>query len=174
MAESKIAQIINDCIVRSNGSDRILGIATVTLPEVKNKTENVSAMGTLAEMEVVIKGQMEAMSATIKFTNLSKDVMALGESIDISIKGQIQLADPEANGAPATQGFEAILKGTKKSRKFGELAPASKAEMEIEMTVTYFELKIEGEIIQKIDVFNYTWEENGKDLLETLKRNLGL
>lgn len=170
--DSKYSEVINDCLVKSNGSDKVVGTASVTLPDLVNKVETMAAMGVLGDTEAVIKGQLESMTTTIKFTNIGKNVSLVTDDVDLNIRAAIQVKNPET-GKAEIQALEANVRGTVKSFKPGEIAKASKAESEKEIATTYFELTIDGEKIVKIDKLTYVYEIGGKSILDDIKKAMG-
>lgn len=168
----EISQIINDSLIKTNGTNKLIGTASVTLPELITKTESLSVMGTLGEQEAAIRGHMEAMNCTIKFNNISKNVKYITEDVDLNIRAAIQCQDTETNKI-VYQTLEVNLKGARKSFKPGEIAKASKAETEIEIAVNYYEMKIDGEEILKVDQGNYIYSINGQSIVEEIKRAIG-
>lgn len=171
--DSKISQIIADAVVRKNGTDKIIGIAEVSLPEINNKSETMSVMGTLGEINAIVKGHMEAMEATIKFNNITRNINLIDQYPDLNIKAINQVLNPETS-QPEDQEIEVVLRGTRSGNNYGTIAKGTKAESEIKMSVTYFELIIDGETIDKIDVLNYIWINNGVDLLASARSMLGI
>lgn len=170
--ESKYSEIINDCLVKANGSDKLVGTASVTLPDLVDKVETMAAMGTLGDVEAVIKGQLEAMTTIIKFTNIGKNIALVTEDVDLNIRAAIQVKNPET-GKAEIQAVEANVRGIVKSFKPGEIAKASKAETEKEIATSYFDLTIDGEKIVKIDKLAYVYEIGGKSILDDIKKAIG-
>lgn len=166
--------VINNCIVRKNG-DILVGIASCTLPEVVKKMETLTGAGLGGDIEIPIEGQFEAMSASIKFTNICKGmILEDGKVMEINIKAALQEADTETHETGATVRMSASMKGRVKSLKPGDVAPGTKAEAEIEMTVTYYKLEIDGKELFEIDKFNNIARINGKDLAQPIRSALDL
>lgn len=170
--DSKYAEIINDCLIKANGSDKLVGAASATLPDLVNKVETMTAMGTLGDIESVVKGHLETMTTIVKFTNIGKNIGLITEDVDLNIRAAIQVKNPET-GKAEIQALEANVRGTVKSFKPGELAKAAKAESEKEIATSYFELIIDGEKIVKVDKLNYIYEVYGKSIVDDIKKAIG-
>lgn len=170
--DSKFSEIIVDCLVKANGSDKLFGAASVTLPDLVNKIETMAAMGTLGDIESVIIGQLETMTTVIKFNNISKNIALITDDVDLNIRAAIQVKNPET-GKSEIQALEANVRGTVKSFKPGEIVKASKAESEKEIATTYFELTIDGEKIVKVDKLTYVYEVKGESILNDIKKAIG-
>ena len=41
------ATVIEDAIIRLNGTDELVGIANITLPDIEHKTETISGLGVI-------------------------------------------------------------------------------------------------------------------------------
>ena len=108
---AKIPGVVNNVIVRANGDKKLLGIASLSLPEVVQKTETISVMGMLGEVEMPIIGHLENMTATIKFSNISSELEGFFESgVDIVPSASRQALDQQ-NSLPSNSHVEAVIKG---------------------------------------------------------------
>ncbi|MGL4866228.1 MAG: phage major tail tube protein [Cetobacterium sp.] len=169
---AKIPGVVNNVIVRANGDKKLLGIASLALPEVVQKTETISVMGMLGEVEIPLVGHLENMTATIKFSNISSELEVFFESgVDIVASASLQELDQQTS-LPTTTPLEAVIKGMPKSVKLGDLAAAAKAESDIELIVTYFKLSIGGKEIVEADKTNFIFNINGKDMLKNIRSDL--
>ncbi|WP_297407446.1 phage major tail tube protein, partial [uncultured Cetobacterium sp.] len=71
-----IPALIQECSVKIEGNEKILGIASFKMPEISFKEEEINVLGLGAHKEVLI-GQPEAMATTIKFLGLDKAALKL-------------------------------------------------------------------------------------------------
>lgn len=170
----KLPGVINNCIIRKNG-DVIVGAGSATLPEINKKIETLTGAGLGGDIEIPIEGQFEAMTANIKFTNICNGmILEDGKVMEINIKAALQEADTETHETGEIKTLSASMKGRVKSLKPGEVAPGTKAEAEIEMTVTYYKLEIDGKELYEIDKLNNIGRINGNDLAQAVRSALDL
>lgn len=169
-----IPAVINNCVVRKNG-DILVGIASVTLPELSKKTETFEGAGTAGPIEIPIRSLYEAMTTTIKFTNINKNIdLEDGNVIDLNIKAALQEADKQSHNTEKIVKLSSSMKGMIKSMKPGDVSAGGKAETEMEMSVTYYKLVIDGKEIFEIDKFNNVCRFNGNDLAADIKKALDM
>lgn len=170
----RLPGVINNCIIRKNG-DIVIGAGSCTLPEVNKKIETMTGAGLGGDIEIPIEGQFEAMSANIKFTNICEGmVVEDGKVMEINVKAALQEADTESHETGEVKILSASMKGRVKSLKPGDIAPGTKAEAEVEMTVTYYKLEIDGKELYEIDKFNNIGRINGTDLAQAVRNALDL
>lgn len=169
---AKIPGVVNNVIIRTNGDKKLLGIASLALPEVVQKTETISVMGMLGEIEIPLIGHLENMTTTVKFSNISSELEGFFESgVDIVASASLQELDQQTS-LPTTTPLEAVIKGMPKSIKLGDLAVAAKAESDVELVVTYFRLSIGGKEVVEADKTNFILNINGKDMLKNIRSDL--
>lgn len=169
-----IPGVINNCIFRKNG-EVIIGAGSCTLPEITKKTESFEGAGLGGTIEVPIEGQFEAMTANIKFTNICPGIILEdGKVMEINVKAALQDIDTETHETGIIKMLSASIKGRVKSLKPGDIAPGAKAESEIEMSVTYYRLEIDGKEIYEIDKLNCVTRINGTDIVNTIRSALDL
>lgn len=166
--------VINNCIIRKNG-DVIVGAGSCTLPEITKKTETLTGAGLGGDIEIPIEGQLENMTANIKFSNICEGMMLEdGKVMEINIKAALQEVDTESHETGIIKRMSSSIKGRVKSLKPGDVAPGSKAEAEIEMSVTYYKLEIDGKELYEIDKLNNVCRISGKDIADAVRSALDL
>ncbi len=164
------ASIIEEAIVRIDGSEELVGIATVTIPDIENKTETVSGLGVI-EHDIVLQTAFNSMKMSIKFINRNKNISLPANNINLVIKAQITGVDPETHEW-TEQVATYSIKGKKVKTSGGELGKAIKNETEIELALTYFKEEIDDVLVTEIDVYNRKAQINGIDLYEKVRNNL--
>ncbi|MBR8701460.1 MULTISPECIES: phage major tail tube protein [unclassified Fusobacterium] len=165
-----LASIIEDAIVRLDGSNELVGVATIGLPDIEHKTETISGLGVI-EHDVVLQTAFNAMKMTFKFTNRSKTIALPANNINLVIKAQITGVNPETHEWEEQIATYSI-KGKKIKTSGGELGKAVKNETEIELALTYFKEVIDDVVVTEIDVYNRKAQIDGVDLYEKLRNNL--
>lgn len=163
--------LIKDAIVRKDGTDELVGLATVTLPDVQNKVETVSGLG-VTEYEHVLDTVFDAMSLVLKFTGMTKVVnFSKGKTVSLIIKIASSGLNDETH-EEEMQVSTISIKGRVKRRTGGEVGVATKNEPEIEIALTYYKYQIEDEVIAEIDTLNKIAILDGEDLRSPLKSKL--
>lgn len=158
-----IPSLIKDCSVKINGSDKIIGIAEFSIPEVTYKEEEINVLGIGAYKEVM--GSMpEAMGTTIKFLGLHKTALRLkaGKGVNLVLAAAIQVLDENDNLSEIAMFTN--VRGTIKSHKFGVVGSNGKLEPEIEINLTYFKIEVDGDVLYEIDQKNKIMIIDGEDL----------
>ena len=163
--------LIKDAIVRKDGTDELVGLATVTLPDVQNKVETVSGLG-VTEYEHVLDTVFDAMSLVLKFTGMTKVVnFSKGKTVSLIIKIASSGLNDETH-EEEMQVSTISIKGRVKRRTGGEVGVATKNEPEVEIALTYYKYQIEDEVIAEIDTLNKIAILDGEDLRAPLKNKL--
>ncbi len=163
--------LIKDAIVRKDGTDELVGLATVTLPDVQNKVETVSGLG-VTEYEHVLDTAFDAMSLVLKFTGMTKVVnFSKGKTVSLIIKIASSGLNDETH-EEEMQVSTISIKGRVKRRTGGEVGVATKNEPEVEIALTYYKYQIEDEVIAEIDTLNKIAILDGEDLRAPLKNKL--
>lgn len=159
---------IVDAICRKDGTEELVGLATVTLPDIENSTEEMEGLG-LGKYEEVIGNYFGALTLGLKFTGISKDIkFSQGKTINLIIKAEINTIDDSTHDNN-NQPLAVSVKGKIKKRTGGELGRSVKNEPEIEIALTYYKLEVSGEVIHEIDVFGKIAIIDGEDLYKTTK-----
>lgn len=168
-----IPAVVNNCVVRRNGDDKLLFVGSVTLPDIVKKKQSLEAFGTLGTVEVPIEGQLEPLTLSIKATNINKNIsIEDGDIVDINIKAALQEIDADTGKTNCIVNFSSSVKAMIQEIKMGEMKTGSSAETEITLVCTYYRVTIDGKDIYEIDKLNGKYLVNGKDLLADVNRAL--
>ena len=73
MMNNNIPGLVVDSIVRQEGTEEIVGIATVTLPDIENVTEEISGMG-VDKFNEVLGSEFNPLTFGMKFMGLTSNV----------------------------------------------------------------------------------------------------
>ena len=160
--------VIEDAIIRLNGTDELVGIANITLPDIEHKTEAITGLGVI-EHDEPIPTAFNAMKLQLKFTNRSKDIMfGYGSNVNLTAKAAILVENSETH---ENDEIEAIFsfKGKRIKTSGGDLGKAVKNETELEFSLTYYKEEIQGKVIHEIDVYKRKAVFNGQDLYEKVR-----
>ena len=72
------------------------------------------------------------------------------------------------------RGVMANLTGTVREVDYGTWKPGDKATVKYKMSLLYYKLEVDGQIVHEIDILNYKRIVNGRDLLAGLRAALGV
>lgn len=174
MGKKNIPGALVDAETYINGSNNLAGISEAELPKVEFATVTSEQFGLTAEVEVPLVGHLKKMDFKLKIEHMNETmgVLATDDAIMIELKGASQELDSETHGRKIV-GVYAVIKGLIKSYDGPKMKSGDKMETSVEMSVTYYELKVNGKQIYKIDVFNGILEAGGKSNSE-IRRFLGL
>lgn len=163
--------IIKDAIVRKDGTEELVGIATITIPDIQNKVETVTGLG-VTEYEHVLDTAFDAMSLVLKFSGMTKAVnFSKSKTVSLIIKIAAGGLDDKTH-EEAMEVVTISVKGRVKRRSGGEVGVATKNEPEVELALTYYKYEIEGETITEIDTLNKVAVVDGEDLRAILNNKL--
>ncbi len=167
-----IPGMIVDSIVRQDGTDELVGVATVTLPDVENVTEEVKGLGIDAFNEVV-SNAFGAMTLGMKFTGPTANVgFSKQKTTSLVITSAIATYNKETHEEEQKK-LVCSIKGKLQKRTGGELGKAVKNEPELEFSVTYYKLEIDDVVVYEIDKFNKKAIVDGEDLYSATNSILG-
>lgn len=162
---------IKDVIVRKDGSEELVGIASVTLPDIQNKVETITGLG-ISEYEHVLDTAFDTMSLNLKFSGVTKTVnFSNSKTVSLILKFAASGLDTDSH-EEATQIGTVSVKGRVKKRSGGELGVAVKNEPEVEIALTYYKYELDGAVLTEIDVLNKVAVIDGEDLRATLNNLL--
>lgn len=149
-----------------------LGTAKVSLPDLTQKTIEISGAGIAGSYNSPITGHIDPMTATFTWTNVNESTYQLStpEEHIVDLRAAQQARE---NGEIKTIAIKHVLKMTPTKLAVGELAPASTGDATTEYSVSYFATYIDGKKVSEVDVLNYIYFINGKDYLEEVRKALG-
>ena len=167
-----IPGMIVDSIVRQDGTDELVGVATVTLPDVENITEEVKGLGVDAFNEVV-SNAFSAMTLGMKFIGPTANVgFSKQKTTSLIITSAIATYNKETHEEEQKK-LVCSIKGKLQKRTGGELGKAVKNEPELEFSVTYYKLELDDVVLYEIDKFNKKVIIDGEDLYSATNNILG-
>lgn len=155
MARNKIPVALIDAETYINGSNDLAGISEVELPKIEYDTVTTEQMGMTAELDVPLMGHFKKLEAKIKLDCMDGSVGRLnnGESIFIECKGAAQTMNKSTHGADV-YGIDATFKGLIKVIEGPKMKASGKMESSIDLSLTYYNLSIDGKTIVEVDVLN--------------------
>ena len=157
------------------GTD-LLGIATLEMPQIQYITETLNGSGLAGEIESPVIGLTQSMSCKMSFTSATPDVF---DTLDWTLQplfecySALQFAD-ETSGIRDSIGYRINMIGRPKSMSLGSLEQGKKHGNEEELELTRLEILLDGKEKLLIDKLQFIHRDNGKDLLQKVRRQMGL
>ena len=150
------------------------GMAEVTLPEISTITEELKGAGINGTLNSPYAGHIEAMSLSLNFRTVTKEVLKLAEprNHQIDLRASQQQFDAVAGMFKQTAIKHVLIVMPTKFNP-GKLAIAASAESTAEFSVSYFATFIDGVKVLEIDILNFIYFINGVDYLADVKKALG-
>lgn len=168
------AQSINYEIYDTKGN-RLLGTATVDLPELKAMTNEVSGAGVAGKIDMPTIGMLESLVVGLNWRSINQIFAELSvqKAVDLLIYNAEQLYD-HINGKIPVQQIKISLRGIPKNGTLGKLAPGEQTDSKNEIEVIYLSIDADKVNILKFDKINYFYVVNGVDYLKETRAALNL
>lgn len=151
-----------------------LGVVDVELPNFEPLTETIKGAGINGESAAPVIGHFGSQTTKLTWRTLSVEATKLAEPKvhTLDFQGNQQLFDP-------LKGYvnqEVVVKTRCVPLNFtpGKFAVASATETANEFEVHYIKILIDGKATIEFDKFNSVYKVNGKDMMEEVRKNLGL
>lgn len=145
-------------------------LAELELPAVKIKTQEVTALGLYGATEV--PAGIEKMEAKFKFNAIYPDAWKHENphrTCRLTVKSDMQVVS--AAGVSENVPVVATIAGLFKEMPTGAIKPQERLEAEHLMTVSYYKLEVNREVVWEIDVFNNIFRHFDQDLLREFNAN---
>lgn len=142
----------------------------VTLPDVKNKTVDATAMG---DLSVPVIAQFKNMEATIHHigADLGLANMLAQETLELEIRWAEQIM--KEGGAQSTVGCKAFLTGFPASAVPQiTVKPGEAVDVEVPYTITGYKMVKDGTTLWDINRLSQKLEINGKDYFKSMNELL--
>jgi P2 family phage contractile tail tube protein len=147
----------------------------ITVPEVKIKTQEQKATDMIGTRR--LPGlSLDPLEATFKAQGFNTDFHALTANpfSEVGLQVRSNQLTARGQGRAACAAVKLELKGWFSSAKEGALKQGEGAQCEYKMEVHAMKLTVDGRDVKEIDVDNYIWKVDGKDLLADFRKNLGI
>ena len=168
-----VDQLVTNYAVYEDAVD-YLGIAEVEFPELSALVEEISGAGIAGNVEAVVIGHLEAMTATFNFNTVSDAAIKLSEprihNIDCRVAQQVHNT---RTGQTTQEAVKHIMRTMPKTFSPGTAAVASPAEASGEHAVYYYAIWKNGKKVTEVDPMNFIFMVNGVDYLKDVRKALG-
>lgn len=169
----KVDQLVNNFAVYEDGIDYI-GIAEVEFPELSMLVEEIKGAGLSGNIEAVVIGHFEAMTAKFSFRTVTAAAVKMNEPRIHSLDCRVSQQGYNSNSVKHQQeAIKHILQTMPKKLTVGKAAVASTADASGEHAVYYYAMYRNGKKETEIDPVNFICMINGVDYLAEVRKALG-
>lgn len=169
-----IPEVVNDFNVYKDGT-KLIGVSSeVELPELEAITETISGAGILGELDTPATGQFGSTSMTVPFSNLHEDLFELIDPtspVNLTLRGSQQCIDP-STGTTDYYPVKIVVRGKAINITMGNFKKGGKGEPEVELSLSYFKVDINGTTGVELDKLNSVFIVNGTDMLAKIKKQI--
>lgn len=168
-------QLINFEVFHGINGNRLLGIATVDLPEIKGSTVELTGAGVSGKVDFPTIGFPESLTITLNWRSINSDLteLAVQKAVDLVLYGAEQLYD-HSTGKISPQQVKINLRGIPKTLTLGKFEPSANTDSKNEIELIYFKATAGGSEIIEFDKLNYTYRVNGTDYLAETRSVLNI
>lgn len=151
-----------------------LGIAKATLPNLSFLVQAMSGSGIAGNVEAVMVGQMDSMSLSLDWRNLTNESASLMTPVrhSIELRVALQVEDP-VKGTVEIRNVKHVFTVMPKTMTGGQIAPASTGDAGSEYAVRMWAFYIDGKEQHYLDPFNSICRVAGKDYCAPVRKALG-
>lgn len=156
------------------GTTELLGTANAELPGLEYITESLSGLGIAGELETPVMGHFKSLTFKLVWNVPNRQAMSLLRSTThhLEVYASLQFHDA-GSGEQESEPVKVVLRGMPKKVGVGKLEPAKRMEPDTELECSYIKMWIGGEVVLEIDKFNFIANIMGRDMLESVRRDLG-
>ena len=156
------------------GSTTLYSLCDIEMPSIEMETVDVKGAGIGGTFAAPVPGNFDSFEIKMKHRLISEDQAKIfrHNSISLACYGNQEVIDP-STGSLNQQQVKILVSGIPKSYNLGTFEPSTALETEVTLEVWRLELILNGTTRLKIDKFNYIFEVDGIDEMQTIRRNLG-
>lgn len=151
-----------------------LGISSAVMPSINYITQQITGAGISGNIDAVLIGMVDAMSTTLNFRSATDSAVTLLKPEKHTL--DLRVAEQHWNTMNTERNVVAdkyVMVCVPKNFAPGTVAPASLADTNLEMSVTYYAGYRDGKKLWEIDPFNYICNIGGTDYMADVRKALG-
>lgn len=170
-----IPEVVNDMRVYLSGADDMIGCKELKMPDLAALIASVEGIGIAGKIEAPIEGHFDSLEAELTWqlpTKTSTRLVA-GKTVSLDAYADLQSYDG-GNSEYAHESYHVVLRGRVKSHKPGTMKAGSAMESTTTIECHYIKISIGDTELCEIDKFGYKSVVNGVDLLEQVRKNIGM
>ena len=158
-----------------DGGNRLLGMASIELPEISFLTSEVSGAAISGKLDVPVTGATESLELNLKWRTLYKDAVKYlrHNVVNLSARAALQNYD-SSKGEVKISPLRVDFRGRVKGVELGSLKPAEQMESSTKIECDYLKITVDGNVTALVDKYNYRYEVNSVDFMSDVRHALGL
>ncbi len=176
MAVNKVPEVINDMRAYMDGSaDDMIGVKEVELPEFASLTAEVTGIGLAGKVDAPVEGHFDGMETKLTWQLPTKTAARLigGKTVSLELYADKQYFD-SGSDAYVHEQYRVAIRGRVKSHSPGSFKAGEATDSETTIETHYIKIDIGGSTVCEVDKYGYKCVIDGVDLLETVRKNLGM
>lgn len=156
------------------GSTRFMGVATIDLPELKYRTQELTGTGVTGAVKMPARNSLESMTVTLHWRSMTAWAARLTEqrAHDIALYGAVNRYD-SIKGTMGVLPVKIEFRGLPLTTTTGKFAPNEFMDSATEFEVTMLRITIDGAIEFQMSKFHGTFEVHGVNYVNDLGAALG-
>lgn len=161
-----IPEKVNEFNAYLDGTKMIGVAASITLPEINQKSSTLTGADLGGEIDSPTVGQFESMEQEIQFNVLYSSAMDLFkplETVNLTFRAAQQVYDK--TGGYAFKGLRIVEVGRVKKINPGKLEKGEAMEASVTIELTYILIEVDGKVLLEVDKLNGIFKAGGKDML---------
>lgn len=171
---SEVAGQLTNFEVYLEGTNRLIGIASVDLPEVTYSSQDLTGVGIFGTISMPSVGSTDSLELTINWRSIHSDLSELNKPTaqNLVIYGSQHIYD-HSTGAIRAQQVKISFRGLAKSMTLGSFTPNEMTETTSVFEIITLKVEVDGEEAVYLDKLNYAYRVNGVDYLADTRSALG-
>lgn len=176
MPVNKVPEVINDMRAYIGGSaDDMIGVKEVELPEFTSLTAEVTGIGLAGKIDAPVEGHFDGMETKLTWQLPTKTATKLigGKTVSLELYADKQYFD-SGSDAYVHEQYRVAIRGRVKSHNPGTIKAGEATDSETVIETHYIKIDINGSTACEVDKYGYKCVIDGMDLLEVVRRNIGM
>ena len=171
---NKIPERLTNYTAYKNGGE-YLGTVDVELPSIEALTDTIKGAGIAGEIDSPTLGHFASMSVKLNWRTVGTSLISLSipKSHQLDFRGSQQILNA-GTGEYEHQAVKVSVRAMPKVTELGKLEVGATTDSSNELEVSYIKIDIGGKNMLEIDKLNFICVIDGVDVLEEVRKNLGM
>ena len=156
------------------GKTTYVGVSDVTLPSLSFLTQTLSGVGIAGNIEAALIGQMDAMTSTFNFRNLTEETIHLATPTLHTVEMYEAQQREDSNTGESIHSVKHVMRIFPKTLSGGTAQRASTGDPSGEYAVRYWAVYVDGKRYMELDPMNSICYMDGKDYLAPVRNAMGM
>lgn len=175
MATNKIPELINDMRVYLEGADDLISVKTMELPKFESATEDITGIGVAGTISAPVLGHFGSMETTLEWQVPTKTSTQLYAGKTVSLDGYADIQGFDGGETAYTHDqYHVTIRGRVKSHEPGTLEAQKAMNSKTTIETHYIKIELGGSTLAEVDKYGYKCVIGSTDLLEEVRKNIGL